>query len=55
MHLVKVWDVLLYEKKSSGLFIKSTKEACVELTSMLSGVIHCAAWKYHHLESKSDV
>ena len=31
MHLVKVWDVSLYEKKSSGLFIKSTKEALVEL------------------------
>ena len=27
MHLVKVWDVSLYEKKSSALFIKSTKEA----------------------------
>ena len=30
MHLVKVWDVSLYEKKSSGLFIKSTKEALLK-------------------------
>ena len=27
MHLVKVWDVSLYERKGSGLFIKSAKEA----------------------------
>jgi len=26
-HLVKVWDVSLYEKKSCGLFVKSTKDA----------------------------
>jgi len=27
MHLVKVWEVSLYKKKSSGLFIRSTKKA----------------------------
>ena len=52
MHLVKVWDVSLHEKKSSGLFIKSTKEAWVELPNMLSRVIHCEAWKYCLLEVK---
>ena len=30
MHLVKVWDVSLYEKKSSGLFNKSIKEALLD-------------------------
>ena len=55
MHLVKVWDVSLYEKKSSGLLVKSAKEASVELTNMLSGAIHCGAWKYHLLEGKSDI
>ena len=30
MHLINVWDVSLYEKKSSGLFNKSTKEALLD-------------------------
>ena len=51
---MKVWDVSLYEKKSSGLLVKSAKEAWVELTNMLSGAIHCGAWKYHLLESKGE-
>ena len=55
MHLVKVWDVSLYKKKSSGLFLKSTKEACVKLPNMLSGVIHCEAWKYYLFGSKGDI
>ena len=37
--------VLMQEEKCSTLFIKSTKEAWVELPSMFSGVIHCEAWK----------
>ena len=49
MHLVKVWDVSLYKKKSSVLFIKSTKEVWVGLPNILCGVIHCKAWRYYLL------
>ena len=49
-----MWDVSLYEKKSSGLLVKSAKEMWVELTNMLFLALHCGAWKYHLFESKSD-
>ena len=55
MHSVKVWDVSLYKKKSSGLSIKSTKEAWVELPNMLTIVIHCGEWRYCLLGRKSDI
>ena len=34
MHLVQMWNVSLYERKRSGLLIKSTKEAWVEIPNM---------------------